>query len=85
MINALGAGGTNADVEDFYAAVVGDNMAANIAGAKIMEDQFPHVFFKGCHSHCTDLLCEDICGIAGIKSVIDNHTLLLNLCSFMGL
>jgi len=77
MINALvngtiDAGGTDADVEDFYAAVVGDNMAANIAGAKKMEERFPHVFFNGCRSHCTDLLCEDICGIAGIKSVIDN-------------
>jgi len=32
------AGGTERDVESFYAAVVADNIAANLSGAKIMED-----------------------------------------------
>jgi len=41
---AVESGGTENDVENLYAAIAGDNMSANLAGAKIMEDQFPHVF-----------------------------------------
>jgi len=74
MIDALvkGAeesGGTENDMENLYAAVVGDNIAANLASAKIMEDQFPHVF-NGCCSHCANLLCKAICKIPGIKPVL---------------
>ena len=78
MIDALKngtitAGGNESDVEEYYAAVVADNASANLAGAKIMESRYPHVFFNGCRSHCTDLLCEDICRkIPEIKEAIDD-------------
>ena len=78
MIDALKngtitAGGNESDVEEYYAAIVADNASANLAGAKIMESRYPHVFFNGCRSHCTDLLCEDICSkIPEIKEVIDD-------------
>ena len=66
MVNALkkgtvAAGGNESDVEQFYAAVVGDNISSNLAGAKILESKYPCIFFNGCQSHCTDLLCEDLC------------------------
>jgi len=65
------AGGNADDVEEHYAAVVGDNIASNIAGGKLVEEKYPRVFYNGCRSHCGDLLCEDICSVPSIQSVID--------------
>jgi len=85
MIDALvkatiEAGGTERDVENFYAAVVGDNnVYANVAGAQIMQERFPRVFFNGCRSHCADLLCKDICQIPAIKSVLDQARFIAEL------
>jgi len=60
------------DVENYYAAVVGDNVAANVAGAKQVEEKYPKIFWNGCRSHCGDLLCEDICSITAIAKVVND-------------
>jgi len=65
------AGGSADDVEEHYAAVVRDNIASNIAGGKFVEEKYPCVLYNGCCSHCGDLLCEDICSVQSIQSVID--------------
>jgi len=51
------------DVEEPFAAMVGDNIASKIAGAKLVEEKYPHVLWNGCCSNCGDLLYGDICSV----------------------
>jgi hypothetical protein len=58
------------EVEDLYAAVVGDNVAVNCAAFKLIEEMYPKIIGNGCRTHCTDLLSEDPAKIPEIEIFI---------------
>jgi len=59
-------------VEKIWAAVVADNTQVNPNAGKLLEEEFPQVFYNGCRFHCSDLLVEDIAKVDEVNDTIND-------------
>ena len=54
-----------------WTCVVFDNTKTNVVAAKLLQEEFPKLFFNGCRTHCADLIIEDIQKIPEIKETVE--------------
>ena len=70
--------------------IVTDNEAAMKAGGKKLMDDFPHLYWIACATHCIDLILEDFGKRKKIKEVIDQAKIIIQfiynyywVCNYM--